>query len=76
MRRAAIHISALMCTFIIIDVQITVKVILHFLKVFVKLDPPLNPEVFIQKCPVKTLYDTVALRPSYRSCPVFNFLKL
>ncbi|GHT52757.1 hypothetical protein FACS1894106_2170 [Spirochaetia bacterium] len=56
--------------------QVIIQVHLHLLNGFVELNPALNPEMFIQQCPVEPFNNTITLRPADLGSPVFDVFKL
>ena len=56
--------------------QVAIQVCLHLFYRLIPGRSPLDTEVFIQQCAMQSLDKTVALRPAYLGCPVFNSLQL
>ena len=71
-----LHHPALMWPLGVVVFQVAIQVCLHLFYRLIPGRSPLDTEVFIQQCAMQSLDKTVALRPAYLGCPVFNFLQL
>lgn len=57
-----VHVSALVRPLVVVVVQISVQVRLHFVQGLVPVPAPLNPEMLVEQCSVQPLHKAVALR--------------